>query len=96
MFLAELYAPTGGDVAPVARVRAAVTTIARRRSGLRYRLAIVVPEDDTCFYLFDAPSARAVAAIGDLAGIEFARIVEVADLIETREGAPVASGGERA
>lgn len=87
-FLAEVYTPEragGGPPAPVARVRAAAIAIAQRGSGLRYRLALLMPTDDACFYLFDAQSAADVAAIGELAGLEFERIVEVVELVETPE-----------
>jgi hypothetical protein len=88
-FLAEVYTPQraggGGPPAPVARVRAAAIAIAHRGSGLRYRLALLMPADDACFYLFDAQSAADVAAIGELAGLEFERIVEVVELVETPE-----------
>jgi hypothetical protein len=48
------------------------------REGTRVRLvrSILVPEDETCFYLFRAQSGDAVRAAAARAGLRFERVVE--------------------
>lgn len=43
---------------------------------MRYLRTIFVPEDETCFHLFEAVSADAVAEASKRAAIEHERIVE--------------------
>jgi hypothetical protein len=52
------------------------------REGTRVRLvrSILVPEDETCFYLFRAQTGDAVRETAARAGVQFERVVEaVAD-----------------
>ena len=58
------------------RVRAVTATVSRGRGDIRYVRAIYVPEDETCFYVFDASSADLVAQVSGLAGFPDVRIVE--------------------
>lgn len=58
---------------------------------MRYRRALLVREDDTCFHLLEAPSAEAVIEASMRAGLEFERIVEV---IETTGASEEGDGGE--
>jgi hypothetical protein len=37
---------------------------------------IHVPEDETCFFVFDAPSSRAAARVAELAALDHVRVVE--------------------
>jgi hypothetical protein len=37
---------------------------------------IHVPQDEICFFAFDAPSAQAVALVAERAGLEPLRVVE--------------------
>ena len=51
-------------------------SVPRRDGDIRYVRAIYVPEDETCFYVFDASSADLVAHVSGLAGLPDGRIVE--------------------
>jgi hypothetical protein len=59
-FLAETYAPRGGavDVADVAWAG----RVGQDGASVRLLGAILVPEEETCFWLYQAPSAAAVRA----------------------------------
>ena len=48
------------------------------RSGTRVRFdgAIHIPEDEICFFVFDAASSRDAALVAQLAGLEPFRVVE--------------------
>jgi sirohydrochlorin ferrochelatase len=43
---------------------------------LRFERSIHVPEDEICFYVFDAPSARDAVRVAERAGLHPIRIVE--------------------
>ena len=58
------------------RVRAVAANVSRGHGDIRYVRAIYVPEDETCFYVFDASSADLVARVSGLAGLTDGRIVE--------------------
>jgi hypothetical protein len=73
-YLAELYLSRlrGCDLAAAAaRLEAASKT-----GKARFVRSIFVPEDETCFYLFEAESAEAVACVGGRAELPFERVVE--------------------
>jgi hypothetical protein len=75
-FLVESYVPRRTDAAPgelSARLGAAAEALALDVHFLR---AISLPEDETCFYLFEAPSAEAVRQVSERAGLRHERIVE--------------------
>jgi hypothetical protein len=57
-----------------ARTAAAELTRGSTRVGLEF--AIHVPEDETCFYVFDAPSARLAVLAAQQAGLDPIRVVE--------------------
>jgi Protein of unknown function (DUF4242)/Putative mono-oxygenase ydhR len=78
-YLVELYlSRAGSDGADGTAERARSTAEAMAREGLpiRWLRAIFVPEDETCFYLFEAGSAELVRAVGERAGISFDRVLE--------------------
>lgn len=54
-----------------ARCRAAADGI----DGVRYVRSILVPEDETCFHLFEGPSEEEVRKVGALAGLAPLRVV---------------------
>jgi hypothetical protein len=81
-FLVEVFAPRSraGDLPALEeRARAATQRISSDAAGVRYLRAIYVPEDETCFYVFEAPAADLVARASALAGLGDARIVETFD-----------------
>ena len=86
-YLAELYLPMAapGDLEKAAaRASTAAEEMSRAGSTVRYLRSIFVPEDETWFLLYEAPSAAAVVEAGARAGISIER---VADAVVT-EGRP--------
>ena len=78
-YLAELYLSrlARSDLAAAARrVEAAAAELTREGSATRYLRTIFVPEDETCFYLFEAESAETVASVGGRAQLTFERVLE--------------------
>lgn len=87
-YLVELYlSRAGSDGADSAaeRARSAADAMAREGLPVRWLRAIFVPEDETCFYVFEAGSAELVRAVGERADLAFDRVLE-AD--ETDEQTP--------
>ena len=78
-FLVELYVARG-DSAAVAngaeRARAAAEKLTDEGEAIRYVRAIFVPEDETCFFLYEAESADAVREASRRAGLSSVRITE--------------------
>jgi hypothetical protein len=78
-YLVEVFLPRSRAnelAAAKERVRAATTRVSRGDGEVRYVRAIYVPEDETCFYVFDASSADLVAEVSGLAGLPGGRVVE--------------------
>jgi hypothetical protein len=72
-FIVEVYVPrTGADC--TAGVREAAAEHTRSGTPVRYLRAILVPEDETCYLLFDADSVDAVRAVVTRAEVPFERI----------------------
>ena len=61
-FLAETYTPRGTDVTAVAAGDIALATeqVSEQTPAVRLLGAVFVPDDETCFFLYLAPSADAV------------------------------------
>jgi hypothetical protein len=57
------------------RARAAAEELARRGTDVRFDRSIHVPEDEICFFVFDAPSSRDAALVAQQAGLEPVRVV---------------------
>jgi hypothetical protein len=78
-YLVELYV-SGTDEAAVARGADRARLAAERLSDegrlVRYVRSIFVPEDETCFYLYEAGSADTVRAAAERAELAFERIIE--------------------
>jgi len=76
-FLAETYAPRGDSGTP-APSAADLARTAGQASGsedpVQFLGAIAVPEEETCFWLYQAPSAAAVRAAMTAAGLAPERI----------------------
>jgi Nickel responsive protein SCO4226-like len=73
-FLAETYVPRSraGDSS---RARAAAEQLSREGISVRHVRTTHLPEDETCFHVFEATSADAVGEVGRRAGLNWARIV---------------------
>jgi len=63
--------------------------LARLPSGdaeVSYLGSLYVPSDESCFCRFSAPGAEDVRRLNELAGVPFARIVAVIELVADRRG----------
>ena len=58
------------------RARTAAAELAQGSRLVRFDHSIHVPEDEICFYVFDAPSARDAALAARRAGLDPLRVVE--------------------
>jgi hypothetical protein len=78
-YLVEVYTPRDNRealAATVSRARAAALALRHEGVPVRYLRPIYVPEDETCFHVFEAPSAQAVGEASRRAGLNHDRIVE--------------------
>jgi hypothetical protein len=73
-FLARGHA--GERTAREGRARAAAEELTRAGTCVRFEGAIHVPEDETCFFVFGAPSSLEAALVAQLAGLDPCRVVE--------------------
>jgi hypothetical protein len=74
-FLLESYVPKVAEPAPGELTRRLDTAAQALGSEVRYVRAIFVPEDETCFYFFEGPSAEAVRLVAARAGLRYERIL---------------------
>jgi hypothetical protein len=86
-FLVELYvSPTDADA--VEHLAASAQIAAERQSGrgvsVRYLRSISVPEEETCFVFYDAPSREAATETARLANF----VVVCNAVVETTEARP--------
>lgn len=58
------------------RARSAAEELTRKGLRVRFDHTIHVPEDEICFFVFDAPSSTDVALAAQLAGLGPLRVVE--------------------
>jgi hypothetical protein len=58
------------------RARIAADELTRERTPVRFERSIHVPEDEICFFVFDARSGREAALAAQRAELEPLRIVE--------------------
>ena len=79
-YLVELYLSREDSAAVVsgsARARAAAEELSGEGEGIRYVRAIFAPEDETCFFLYEADSAGVAREAARRAGLRFVRVTEV-------------------
>ena len=80
-FLVEMYV-SRGDLGAVRRrserARLAAEDLQREGTSVRYLRSIHVPEDETCFFLYEAASAAAVLEVLLRSELPSARVAEVA------------------
>jgi hypothetical protein len=79
-YLVETYLARGraGErAARERRARSAAEELADRRTRVRFDRSIYVPEDEICFFVFDAPSGRDAALVAERAELDSIRVVEV-------------------
>ena len=58
------------------RARLAAQELTKGRSLVRFDRSIYVPEDEICFFVFDAPSGRDAALVAQRAELDPIRVVE--------------------
>jgi hypothetical protein len=58
------------------RARSAAEELALESVGVRFDHSIHVPEDELCFFVFDAPSGRDALLAAERAGLDPLRVVE--------------------
>jgi hypothetical protein len=78
-YLVETYLPrgdAGGRQARERRSSSAAEELTREGTRVGFERSIHVPEDEICFFVFDAPSGREAALVAQRAGLEPFRIVE--------------------
>ena len=79
-YLVETYLARGraGErAARERRARSAAEELTDGRTRVRFDRSIYVPEDEICFFLFDAPSGREAALVAERAELDSIRVVEV-------------------
>jgi hypothetical protein len=78
-FLVETFLTrrqAGEHAARDGRARLAAEELTLERTRVRFDRSIHVPEDEICFFLFDAPSGRDAALAAQRAGLDPIRVVE--------------------
>jgi hypothetical protein len=79
-YLVETYLARGraGErTARERRARSAAKKLTDGRRRVRFDRSIYVPEDEICFFVFDAPSGRDAALVAERAELDSIRVVEV-------------------
>lgn len=79
IFLVEYYEPDSHPSAPARiaeRARAAVGELVNEGADLQFLRATLVPAEETCFLLYDAPSQELVAQAIQRAAIRAASLTE--------------------
>ena len=78
-YLVETFLPRGAAgerLAREERARAAAEALTRGGTAVRFDGSTYVPEDEICFFTFEAPSMRDAALTAEHAGLEAMRVVE--------------------
>ena len=78
-YLIETYLARGDDGerdARERRARSAAKELTRATGRVRFDRSIYVPEDEICFFVFDAPSGRDAALAAERALLDPIRVVE--------------------
>ena len=86
-YLVETFLPRGARSRRVAcerRARSAADELTREGTSVGFERAIHVPEDEVCFFVFDAPSALDAERAAERAGLDALRVVEAVSSGEER------------
>jgi hypothetical protein len=78
-YLVETYLARGGAgerTTRERRARSAARELTREGTRIRFDRSIHVPEDEICFFVFDAPSGQDAALAAQRARLEPIRVVE--------------------
>jgi hypothetical protein len=87
-YLVETYLARGlaGErAARERRARSAAEELTRGRTRVRFDRSIHVPEDEICFFFFDAPSGREAALAAQRAQLDPIRVVAAVSSREEEE-----------
>ena len=79
-FLVETFLPrraAAGRPEHESRARLAAAELTQEGTSVSFDRSIYVPEDEMCFYVFDAPSGADAARTAERARLEALRVVEV-------------------
>ena len=83
-YLVEMYL-AGGHERHLAACRRRARSAAAELSQVSFDRSIHVPEDEICFFVFDAPSSRDVLLTAERAELSPIRIVEAVSSSSPRE-----------
>jgi hypothetical protein len=78
-YLVETYLSrrdAGERLASEQRARSAAEELTRERAGIRFERSIHIPEDEICFYVFEAPTSGDAALVAERARLDPIRIVQ--------------------
>ena len=78
-YLVETYlarGKTGERASREQRARSAAKELTQKSVCVRFERSIHVPEDEICFFVFEAPSGREAALVADRAGLDPFRVVQ--------------------
>jgi len=78
-YLVETFLPRGAAgerAARERRARSVAEELTRQGTRIRFDRTIHVPEDEICFFVFDAESGREAALVAQRAALEPLRVVE--------------------
>jgi hypothetical protein len=78
-FLVEVYcskAAAGYSLPRPEEISRAADQLTREGRQVELERCVLVPDDETCFYLFEAQSTDAVAELARRCGLRFERLVE--------------------
>jgi hypothetical protein len=79
-YLVETYLARGSAgqrAARERRARSSAEELTREGTRVRFEGSTHVPEDEMCFFTFEAPSSRVAALVAQRAGLEPLRVVQV-------------------
>jgi hypothetical protein len=88
-YLVETYLARGSAgerAARARRARSVADELTREQTGVRFERAIHVPEDELCFFVFEAPTAQDAALAAQRAGLDALRVVEAFSSAGPRTG----------
>jgi len=78
-YLVETYLARGATAERAEhdrRARSAAEELTRESKRVSFDRSIHVPDDEICFFVFDAPTSRDAALVAERAGLDPVRIVE--------------------
>ncbi len=84
LYLLERFVATQERALAAEQALVAAARLAEERTAIRYLGSIFLPEDETCFCLFEAGSRSALERLGERAGVDYERIVPALKLAAAR------------